>query len=328
MEKEFTRIDNQCVARAVDVDKRTVRFLAQSTAMASDNLLILAFAGKKHNKTYMENPIVTPYHMRQSFEGGPIVIGSVVATEFSEKGMHQTVEFADNELGEQYWILYRDRHMRAVSIAWDREDEREVDPKKMLKLLEKENLKIKPADAMELRGIVKHYKQRDLSLVAIGADPKALARSADGGNEAAADMIKFYREDGGSLYLPKTIPPVDPGHSNDPPPPDKSNTSIDVMRGVIKEEIGEAFKEYFGPKDENDIDTEEIDNNDLLHDGSDINNAADASGDKPKKKSKFARLYDGLPKFDRKEIKRKPKPDFSKVLDGMKKENKNKKENE
>ena len=188
-----TRIDDKARATAIDVEKRRVRFLAQSAALGSDKLVILPGAGKKRNREYMANPIVVPYHMRYDVNGEPIVVGSVVETEFKSDGMYQTVEFAKTERGEAYWLLYRDKHMRAVSIAWSRDDKVETNPKKMDKLLTKHNVGLKPKEREALIGVVTEYRQTDLSLVAIGADPRAMIRSEAG--EVAAELLDAYEYD-------------------------------------------------------------------------------------------------------------------------------------
>lgn len=177
MKEFYRRVDSSTIARSVDVANRTVRFLAQSTALASDSLVITPDAGKRHNPAYMRNPIVVPDHMRYTPDGDPIVVGSVQESEFTKEGMYQTVKFAETDRGEQYWQLYRDGHMRMVSIAWSRDDVREIDPVAMGKTLALHNIKLKDAEFRKLQGVVTEYKQRDLSLVPIGADPKALART-------------------------------------------------------------------------------------------------------------------------------------------------------
>lgn len=235
------RIDKECLARAVDADKRTVRFLAQSTALASDRLVILADAGKRFNKEYMKNPITVPYHMRHTFEGTPIVVGSVIESEFAEEGMYQTVRFAETELGEQYWILYRDGHMRMVSIAWDRNDDRETDPKKMLNLLNKHSIGLKEHELPELRGVVKHYRQRDLSLVAIGADPKALAHAADEGNDAARGLMDYYHESADGLILPPSARESNPEPQTVVEAMEEFREEFNTFKETILEEIRKIF---------------------------------------------------------------------------------------
>ena len=73
----LTRNDAECIAHAINADERTIRFLAQSPKLASDNLVITPLAGKKHSKAFMKNPIVVPYHWMSNEDGTPIVVGNV-----------------------------------------------------------------------------------------------------------------------------------------------------------------------------------------------------------------------------------------------------------
>ena len=234
-----TRIDNKARATAIDVEKRRVRFLAQSAALGSDNLVILPNAGKRRNKEYMSNPIVVPYHMRYDVNGEPIVVGSVVDTEFKSDGMYQTVEFAKTDRGEAYWSLYRDKHMRAVSIAWSRDDKVETNPKKIDKLLNQHSVSLKPQERERLIGVVTEYRQTDLSLVAIGADPRAMIRTD--ASEVAAELLDAYdydRERG--LYL------------GDAPKEDETPPRVYIDLGGLgtgiedKEEFTKRFIDTFG----------------------------------------------------------------------------------
>ena len=197
--------DDACSARQINPEQRTIRFLAQSTKMASDNLIILAHAGKKLAKKYMRNPIVVPYHRLSAFDDvTPVVVGNVVEDEFLPDGRYQTVRFATTVLAEQWWHLYAvDKVMRMVSIAWYRRGEVRVeDPKKMINLLTKHKLGLAPDKLNSLRGIVTEYGQRDLSLVPIGADPDAMQHSADGGNDVAQHMMRGFEHSGG-VWVPR-----------------------------------------------------------------------------------------------------------------------------
>lgn len=183
-----TRADEECIAHAINTEERTIRFLAQSARLASDNLIILPLAGKKHSKEFMKNPIVVPYHWLADDNSAPIVVGNVIKDEFEvNKGRFQTVKFATSDLAEQWWRLYGiDRAMKMVSIAWYRNGEqRETEPEKMLKILSKHSIPLKEAEKVRLMGVVTEYRQRDLSLVPIGADPDAMAHSINQGNEVA-----------------------------------------------------------------------------------------------------------------------------------------------
>ena len=205
--KVVTRVDLDCCARedSIDMEARTIRFLAQSTKMASDNLVITANAGKKHSKDFLRNPIVVPYHKLIAWDDvTPVVVGNVVKDEFEPEGRLQTVRFATSPLAEEWWHLYAiDKVMRMVSIAWYRQGEvRETDPAKMIKMLRKNKITLAEEQLPALEGVVTQYKQRDLSLVPIGADPDAMQHSADEGNSIAQDLMRGFEHNGG-LWVPR-----------------------------------------------------------------------------------------------------------------------------
>lgn len=183
------RISNVGLMRAIDEEKRTARFLSQSTAIVpQDGLLILANAGKKRIKEYMNNPVVLASHNRASLNGEPTVIGKVINNEFTPEGLFQTIEFAETPLAENYWSLVKGGFMRAVSIS-SNDFNVETDSKKIESILKRENITISDKEQEYLRGVITEYLLNEVSLVALPADRKALAREADNGNTVALNII-------------------------------------------------------------------------------------------------------------------------------------------
>jgi hypothetical protein len=201
-------MDDACVTREIDQQNRTIRFLAQSQRLASDNMIITAGAGKRLAKDFMRNPIVVPYHWLDMMDGRPCVLGNVITDEFAEDGRCQTVRFATSDLAEEWWHLYGvDKVMRMVSIGWYRRGMVcEFDSEKMLKILEKVGINLRPEEINRLEGVITEYSQRDLSLVPIGADPDAMQHSADGGNGVAQAFMRGYERTDG-VWIP-TPPPA------------------------------------------------------------------------------------------------------------------------
>jgi len=206
-DKTIRRVDDTCMARDINQQDRTIRFLAQSARLASDNMVITAGAGKKTSKDFLRNPIVVPYHWLDLADGRPCVIGNVIQDEFLPDGRYQTVRFGTTDLAEEWWHLYGvDRIMRMVSIGWYRAGQTmEMDPPRMLKILAKEGIELKPEEINRLQGVITEYRQRDLSLVAIGADPDAMQHSADEGNGVARAYMRGYERTGG-VWIPEAEP--------------------------------------------------------------------------------------------------------------------------
>lgn len=67
----------------------------------------------------MRNPVFLPSHKARLDNGDPSVIGKIVRAWIDAAvGVWAIVQFAENELGEKYWQLYRDGFMKAVSVGF------------------------------------------------------------------------------------------------------------------------------------------------------------------------------------------------------------------
>jgi len=104
--------------RAIDVEKREVRVLASSPTLDRHGEIILPSAFKDTISRFMSNPCVIACHQHRLADGEPPVIGSVVKLWIDKAGLWAVIRFAETELGESYWVLYRDGHMRAVSVGF------------------------------------------------------------------------------------------------------------------------------------------------------------------------------------------------------------------
>jgi hypothetical protein len=198
------RIDNRCTTRSVNPADRTIDFLVQSTALASDKMIILARAAEQSMADYMKNPIVLPYHNRQLDNGQPVVIGKVTEFTINEEGLTERVQFAQTPLAEQWWELYRDGFMNMCSIGMDNL-EKVYARGEIKRTLESEKISITPQELSNCLAVVTRYRQRELSLLPLGADPKALARAMDY-NEVARTYYDLYKPKGGPPATKTPIP--------------------------------------------------------------------------------------------------------------------------
>lgn len=205
------RIDNRCTTRSVNPQDRTIDFLVQSTALASDKMIILARAAEQSMADYMKNPIVLPYHNRQLDNGQPVVIGKVTEFTINEEGLTERVQFAQTPLAEQWWELYRDGFMNMCSIGMDNL-EKVYARGEIKRTLVAEKITVTPQELGNCLAVVTRYRQRELSLLPLGADPKALARAMDY-NEVARTYYDLYKpkeeEDTTSIPDPAQAQPVD-----------------------------------------------------------------------------------------------------------------------
>lgn len=112
--------------------ERTIDAVASTADMDRDKDIILPSAFKQSIGAFLSNPVILATHQHRLSTGSSPVIGSAVpeSIEITETKVTFTMKFAGTALGEEYWQLYRDRHMRAFSIGFipieyeDKKDEK------------------------------------------------------------------------------------------------------------------------------------------------------------------------------------------------------------
>ncbi|MFH1614924.1 MAG: HK97 family phage prohead protease [Planctomycetota bacterium] len=107
-----------CKAGAVDGEKRQIRFLASTGDTDRDGEIILPSAFKADLNIFMSNPVFLAAHQHRLSDGTSPVIGKIINAWIDKTGFWVVVEFAQTQLAEEYWQLYRDGYMRAVSIGF------------------------------------------------------------------------------------------------------------------------------------------------------------------------------------------------------------------
>jgi HK97 family phage prohead protease len=152
------------LVRAVDEGNRQIRVLASSGSLDRHGERILPTAFKDSIDVFMRNGVVLACHQHRLADGEPPVIGSVVRLWVDKEGLWAIIKFAETELAEQYWQLYRSGHMKAVSVGfmpleWTDSDE--------------EGARVRTYTKVELL---------EISCVAVPSNRDALVRSARGGN--------------------------------------------------------------------------------------------------------------------------------------------------
>ncbi len=107
----------------------------------------------------------------------------------------------------------------------------------MLTLLKKHGITLKDEEVNRLRGVVTEYRQKDLSMVAIGSDPKAMQRCADEGNEVAERILEAYEydEERGLFLEPEPEPELEPE--------EEPRVFVDLGSEAFKTAVREIVKE-------------------------------------------------------------------------------------
>ncbi len=105
--------------KSIDVEKRQIRVLASSADLDRYNERILPEAFKKRLATFMENPVVLVGHNHKTDSGRAPVVGRVTKAWIDKEGLWCILELTDKTpLAEEYWQLYKDGYMKAVSIGF------------------------------------------------------------------------------------------------------------------------------------------------------------------------------------------------------------------
>ena len=71
----------------------------------------------------MKNPVILAGHSHRLGDGRSRVVGY----KFQGKDFVITVQFADTELGREYWELYKNKHQRAFSMGFGRRNSKRED---------------------------------------------------------------------------------------------------------------------------------------------------------------------------------------------------------
>lgn len=106
--------------KTINTEDRTIDVVASTIDKDRDGDIILPSAFKKSLKSFKSNPVILACHQHRLQTGSSPVIGSAVTEtiEITDKDFRFKMQFAATPLGEEYWTLYRDRHMRAFSIGF------------------------------------------------------------------------------------------------------------------------------------------------------------------------------------------------------------------
>ena len=145
--------------KSIDTEKRQITAVASSEIIDRDGEIVLISAIKKAVKGYMKNPVILAGHSHRLSDGRSPVVGSVVAYKFQGKDFIITVQFADTELGREYWELYKNKHQRAFSMGF-----------------RVRNSKMETRDGRNIR-IITEIELYEISAVAVPANPAALSKS-------------------------------------------------------------------------------------------------------------------------------------------------------
>jgi len=106
--------------KSINEEARTLDAVASTSDLDRDKEIILTSAFVESLAAFRANPVILATHQHRLSDGSSPVIGSAIpeTIRVGESEVTFTMRFADTPKGEEYWKLYRDRHMRAFSIGF------------------------------------------------------------------------------------------------------------------------------------------------------------------------------------------------------------------
>jgi len=118
--------------KRINEAERTIDAVASTIDLDRDKDIILPGAFTKTLGSFKANPVILACHQHRLSSGSSPVIGSATpdSIKVDDRKVTFTMSFATTKLGEEYWQLYRDKHMRAFSIGFipleyeDKKDEK------------------------------------------------------------------------------------------------------------------------------------------------------------------------------------------------------------
>lgn len=106
--------------KAIDEQNRRIRFVISTDQPDRDGDIVETDAIVKSIPAFAKNPVCLACHQHRLPDGMPPVVGSWDTDSFkaTEHRSEMDLVFATTELGETWWNLYKNKHVRAVSIGF------------------------------------------------------------------------------------------------------------------------------------------------------------------------------------------------------------------
>lgn len=106
--------------KQVNQDDRTLTAVASTSNLDRHKERVLPSAFKDTIDSFLANSVILACHQHRLPSGSSPVIGSAIPEKFiiANDEIVFTMRFAETPLGEEYWQLYRQGHMKAFSIGF------------------------------------------------------------------------------------------------------------------------------------------------------------------------------------------------------------------
>jgi HK97 family phage prohead protease len=104
--------------KSIDEAKRQVEAVVSDASLDRDEEIILPEAFRELLGFYLRNPVIITTHQNRLETGHSSVIGQAVKVWIDKEGLHVIIWFAETELGNEFWYLYKNKFQRAFSVGF------------------------------------------------------------------------------------------------------------------------------------------------------------------------------------------------------------------
>ncbi|MDD5064294.1 MAG: HK97 family phage prohead protease [Phycisphaerae bacterium] len=104
--------------KSIDEAKRQIEAVVSTADLDRYDEIIEPEAFRETLGIYLKNPIVISSHQNRLDTGHSSVVGQVIKAWINAKGLHVIIWFAETELGNEFWYLYKNKFQRAFSVGF------------------------------------------------------------------------------------------------------------------------------------------------------------------------------------------------------------------
>jgi HK97 family phage prohead protease len=115
---ELFREVQSLFVKSIDEDKRQIEAIVSTADVDRYDEIIEPEAFRELLPVYLKNPVVISSHQSRLDTGHSSVVGQVIKTWIDTEGLHVIVWFAETELGNEFWYLYKNKFQRAFSVGF------------------------------------------------------------------------------------------------------------------------------------------------------------------------------------------------------------------
>ncbi len=168
--------------KSIDEAKRQIEAVVSTADLDRYDEIMLPESFRETLDIYLKNPIVISSHQHRLETGHSSVVGQTIKAWIDAKGLHVVIWFAETELGNEFWYLYKNKFQRAFSVGFiplEWKDEVSDGGKRVRVHTKVELLEISCVPVPANRNALSKSKQRKADFVADKIEQRHLEKHAE-----------------------------------------------------------------------------------------------------------------------------------------------------